>query len=83
MQNMQAIINRHNKTLLAKNGNINTTSSKTCKCRVKADCPLQGNWLGGINRVPSDAREQRWPKDLLRELFHHFQSTVLQSQPIV
>ena len=43
MQNMQAIINRHNKTLLAKNGNINTTSSKTCNCRVKADCPLQGN----------------------------------------
>ena len=45
MQNMQAIINRHNKTLLAKNGNANTTSSKTCKCRVKADCPLQGNCL--------------------------------------
>ena len=45
MQNMQAIINRHNKTLLAKNGKINTTSSKTCNFRVKADCPLQGNCL--------------------------------------
>ena len=45
MQNMQAIINRHNKTLLAKNGKTNTTSSKTCNCRVKADCPLQGNCL--------------------------------------
>ena len=42
---MQAIINRHNKTLLAKNGKTNTTSSKTCNCRVKADCPLQGNCL--------------------------------------
>ena len=42
---MQAIINRHNKTLLAKNGNINTTSPKTYNCRVKADCPLQGNCL--------------------------------------
>ena len=45
MQNMQAIINRHDKTLLAKKGNVNTTSSKTCNCRVKADCPLQGNCL--------------------------------------
>ena len=45
MQNMQAIINRHNKTLLAKKGNLNTTSSKTCNCRVKADCPLRGNCL--------------------------------------
>ena len=45
MQNIQAIINRHNKTVLAKNGKINTTSSKGCNCRVKADCTLQGKCL--------------------------------------
>ena len=38
MQNMQAIIHRHKKILLAKNGKTNTTSSKTCNCQVKADC---------------------------------------------
>ena len=45
--------------------------------------PTSRQLLGEINRVPSDAREQRWSKDLFRELFHHFQSTVLQPQPIV
>ena len=45
MQNMQAIINRRNKTLVAKKGKTNTTSSKTCNCGVKADSPLQGNCL--------------------------------------
>ena len=45
--------------------------------------PTTRRLLGEINRVPSNAREQRWSKDLLRELFHHFQSTVLLPQPIV
>ena len=44
--------------------------------------PTSRQSLGEINHVPSDAREQRWSKDLLWELFHHFQSTVLQPQPI-
>ena len=45
--------------------------------------PTTRQLLGEINHVPSDTREQRWSKDLLQELFHHFQSTVLQPQPIV
>ena len=64
---MQAIINRHNKTLLAKNGKTNTTSSKTCNCRVKTNCPLQGNCLVESIVYQTTLESSDVPK-ILREL---------------
>ena len=43
MLNFVSIINAHNKKIL--NENIGKTTCDSCKCRVKASCPLDSNCL--------------------------------------
>ena len=43
MPNFAGIINAHNKKIL--NQNIAKTTCESCHCRVKASCPLDGNFL--------------------------------------
>ena len=46
MQNMEAIIKNHNKAILLSDSNkIKTTPSKSCNCRKKDQCPMDGNCL--------------------------------------
>ena len=43
MENMHAIISKHNKKILYPSSTI--SSSKTCNCRIKDHCPLDNNCL--------------------------------------
>ena len=43
MENMHAIISKHNKNILYPSSTI--SSSKTCNCRIKDHCPLDNNCL--------------------------------------
>ena len=46
MQNMEAIIKNHNKAILLSDSNkIKCTPSKSCNCRKKDQCPMDGNCL--------------------------------------
>lgn len=46
MPNMQNVISAHNKAILAKQPQTNTTdASKECNCRQKVSCPLSGKCL--------------------------------------
>ena len=45
MQNIKAIINRHNKKILYKANNKNNHDDSTCNCRNKDSCPLNGKCL--------------------------------------
>jgi hypothetical protein len=50
MPNMKSIIASHNRSLLNKQHNENSTDiRKKCNCRVKHQCPLNGNCL--INNI--------------------------------
>ena len=44
MENMGAIINKHNKKILS-NNNINDNSDKLCNCRSQQNCPLDNKCL--------------------------------------
>ena len=46
MPSMQNVISAHNKTILAKQPQTNTTdASKECNCRQNVSCPLSGKCL--------------------------------------
>lgn len=45
LPNMKAIIQRHNDTVLETGSEDTASSKRTCNCRVKANCPLEGKCL--------------------------------------
>ena len=45
MPNVDKIISAHNKSILKKNNEHISNTEKTCNCRRKAECPLEGNCL--------------------------------------
>ena len=42
MPNMKAIIQSHNKSILASSKNDEEKTCKLCNCRIKDECPLAG-----------------------------------------
>ena len=44
MDNIKASISNHNRQVL-KNRNLSQIPSKSCNCRIKSECPLDGNCL--------------------------------------
>ena len=42
MSNMRAVIRRHNNYILSKDNDLNSTDARTCNCRRKDQCPLDG-----------------------------------------
>ena len=45
MPNTKHAIDSHNKKLLTYTNTASTTETRTCNCRIRTDCPLNGNCL--------------------------------------